>query len=260
VRRAFGVKRVGHAGTLDPGATGLLVVAIGPATRLLRYVQGLPKVYDVTAVLGVRTSSLDADGEVVSREPVSVTPAQVHEAAAAFVGDINQIPPAVSAIKVGGERAYKRAARGETVELEPRPVTIYAFDVLRVSADAFDARVHCSTGTYIRTLIADVGDRLGCGAHVAHLRRTAIGDLTVRDAVRQEKLGADVVRSVEDTLVHMPRVDVDADRAALARNGRAIEAEAADGEVLVVGPHGAVGVFEAAAGILRPSTVLGTEA
>jgi tRNA pseudouridine55 synthase len=258
VRRAFGVKRVGHAGTLDPGATGLLVIAVGPATRLLRYVQGLTKVYDVTGVLGVRTTSLDADGEIVSRETVDVTPDDVRRAAATFVGQIEQTPPAVSAIKVDGERAYKRAARGEDVEMTPRNVTIEAFDILRVSSDAFDARVTCSTGTYIRTLVADVGEVLGCGAHVAHLRRTAIGDLTVREATRLEKLDEVKLRSVEDTLSHLPRVDIDAEAEALARNGRRIELQAPVGDVLVVGPSGAVGVFESRDGILRPSTVIGT--
>lgn len=260
-RRAFEVKRVGHAGTLDPGATGLLVLAVGPATRLLRYVQGLVKTYDVTGVLGVRTTTLDADGEVVSREQVSIAPAAIKAAASGFLGEISQRPPAVSAINIDGERAYKRVARGEEVELQPRNVTIHSFDVLRAGPDAFDARVVCSTGTYIRSLVADLGDALGVGAHVAHLRRIAIGELNVREAVRADRLdrlGRACLRSVEDTLAHLPRVDVDEQTAALARNGRPIEAPAADGDVLVVGPGGAVGVFVARDGILRPSTVLGT--
>lgn len=260
VRRAFSTKRVGHAGTLDPGATGLLVVAVGPATRLLRYIQGLDKTYEVTGVLGVTTTSLDADGEVVDRRPVEVAPADVRAAAARLTGVISQSPPAVSAIKVGGERAYRKAARGEAVELEARTVTVHAFDVLRVTADAFDARVVCSTGTYIRSLVADVGEALGCGAHVAHLRRTAIGHLGVKGAVRPDRLGASALRPVEDVLSHLPRADVEAETEAFARNGRRIEAPAGmSGEVLVVGPSGAVGVFEAADGILRPSTVVGTE-
>ncbi len=257
VRRAFGVRRVGHAGTLDPIASGLLVVAVGPATRLLRYVQGLRKTYDVTAVLGVRTTTLDAEGEVVSRTEVNVLPEQIRDAARAFVGEIEQRPPAVSAIKVGGERAYRRAARGETVVLEPRTVTVEAFDVLRTSPDAFDARVVCSTGTYIRSLVADLGDVLGCGAHVEHLRRVAIGELSVRDACKLDQLGPRALRDVADVLTHLRRLDVDTERESLARNGRTIEADVPDGEVLVAGPLGVVGVFEAHDGILRPSTVLG---
>ncbi len=257
VRRALKIKRVGHAGTLDPLATGLLVIAVGPATRLLRYVQGRDKTYDVTAQLGIRTSTLDAEGEVTSRQPVAVTPVEIRAAAARFVGEIDQIPPAVSAIKVGGERSYKRAARGEEVALEPRRVTVHAFDVLRCAPDAFDARVVCSTGTYVRSLVADVGDALGCGAHVAHLRRTAIGDLSVRDAMKLDAIGPQAVRRVEDVL-DLPRIEVDEQTAALARNGRPIEVPAPDGETLVTGPQGAIGVFEAREGILRPSTVIGT--
>jgi tRNA pseudouridine55 synthase len=258
VRRALGIKRVGHAGTLDPLATGLLVIAVGPATRLLRYVQGRDKTYDVTAKLGVRTSTLDAEGEVLSRSDVDVSPEAIREAATAFVGEISQTPPVVSAIKVGGVRAYKLAGRGEEVEMKPRSVVVHSFDVLRTSPDAFDARVVCSTGTYIRSLVADVGEKLGCGAHVVHLRRTAIGDLSVRDATKIETLGPEDVRAVEQVLSHIPRLDVTEQDATLARNGRPIEGDVPDGETLVVGPGGAVGVFDARDGILRPSTVVGT--
>jgi tRNA pseudouridine55 synthase len=258
VRRAFGVKRVGHAGTLDPPATGLLVVAVGPATRLLRYVQGLPKTYDVTAVLGTTTTTLDADGEVVERRDVHVTPAQIREAATAFVGDIVQTPPAVSAVKVGGERAYKKAARGEAVEIEPRNVTVYFFDVPRTSRDSFEARIVCSAGTYIRTIVADLGEALGCGAHVQHLRRMAIGELDVKDATKIEDLGPHALRPVQDVLAHLPRLDVDAQTEKLARNGRPIAGPDVAGEALVVGPSGVVGVFESRDGMLRPVTVLGT--
>ncbi len=259
VRRAFGVKRVGHAGTLDPPATGLLVVAVGPATRLLRYVQGLPKTYDVTAVLGSTTTTLDAEGEIVERRPVSdVTPERIRETARAFLGEIVQTPPAVSAVKVGGERAYKKAARGEAVVIEPRTVTVYFFDVPRTSPDSFEARIVCSAGTYIRSIVADLGEALGCGAHVRHLRRMAIGELDVLHATKVEDLGPHALRGVEDVLAHLPRVDIDAESEKLARNGRAIEGPTDVGEMLVVGPSGVVGVFESRNGMLRPVTVLGT--
>jgi tRNA pseudouridine55 synthase len=258
VRRAFGVRRVGHAGTLDPPASGLLVVAVGPATRLLRFVQGLPKTYEVTGVLGVRTTTLDAAGEIVSRSPVDVTSQQIRDAAMNFVGEIEQVPPAVSAVKVDGERAYKRAARGETVEIRPRRITVYEFEILRTSPDAFDARIVCSSGTYVRSLVADLGDALGCGAHVEHLRRTSIGDLDAKDATQLDKLDPAVLRPVEEVLVHLPRVDIDEEAEAAARNGRAIDGATTTGEHLVVGPHGVVGVFEARDGRLRPVTVLGT--
>jgi tRNA pseudouridine55 synthase len=258
VRKVFGVRRVGHAGTLDPPASGLLVVAVGPATRLLRYVQGLPKTYDVTGVLGIRTTTLDAEGDVLSRERVDVTPDQIRNAAQPFVGEIEQTPPVVSAVKVAGERAYKRAARGEQVELEARKVTVYALDILRTSNDAFDARVVCSAGTYVRSLVADIGEHLGCGAHVEHLRRIGIGELDVRDATTPDKLSPAALKPVEAVLAHLPRVDLDAEAERLARNGRPLDIDASGDEVLVVGPGGAVGVFAARGGCLRPVTVLGT--
>ena len=258
VRKALNVKRVGHAGTLDPLASGLLVIAVGPATRLLRFVQDLPKTYDVTAVLGVTTTTLDAQGEIVSRSEVTATPDEIRRAAAELTGEIDQIPPAVSAIKIGGERAYKRARRGEDVDMPSRRVTVYSFEVRRTSPDAFEARISCSSGTYIRSLIADVGTKLGSGAHVGHLRRIQIGNFHVNDAVKIEDLSDAAVMPIEDALSHLPRVDVDAERAVLARNGRSIESDVADGETLVVGPDGAVGVFEARGGVLRPVTVVGT--
>ncbi len=257
VRKSFSVRRVGHAGTLDPPASGLLVVAVGPATRLLRYVQDLPKTYEVTGHLGVRTTTLDAEGEELSRSPVDVTAEQIRSAASELVGNLEQVPPAVSAVKVGGERAYRKARRGEEVELAPRNVTVHSFDVLRTSSDSFDARIACSSGTYVRSLVADVGEKLGCGAHVVHLRRTEIGHLSVQDAVDPKDLEAGSLRSVEDVLSHLARVDVDADTAARARNGRPVEATSKDPTVLVCGPDGAIGVFRSHGGFLQPLTVLG---
>jgi tRNA pseudouridine55 synthase len=257
VRKALGVRRIGHAGTLDPPASGLLILGVGPATRLLRYAQDLPKTYDVTAQLGVRTTTLDADGEIVSRSEVSAGPEDIRKAAGELTGSIEQVPPAVSAVKVGGERSYKKARRGEDVELAPRKVTVHMFEILRTSPTAFDARIVCSSGTYVRSLVADVGDSLGCGAHVVSLRRTQIGELTAREADKLDAVTPACIRPVEDVLRHLPRIDVDSDTASAARNGRSIEAQAPNGEVLVVGPDGAVGVFEASDGILRPTTVLG---
>lgn len=257
VRRRLRIRRVGHAGTLDPPASGLLVIGVGPATRLLSYVQQLPKTYDVTATLGVRTTTLDAAGEIVSRSDVNASPEAIRAAAAELLGEIDQVPPQVSAVKVGGRRAYLAAREGTEVELRPRKVNVYAFDVLRTSANAFDARVVCSSGTYVRSLVADVGERLSCGAHVARLRRTAIGHLLVDDAVLPDGVDPGAVRTTESVLAHLHRVDVDTETASAARHGRAVEAPAPDGEVLVVGPDGAVGVFRATGGTLRPVTVLG---
>jgi tRNA pseudouridine55 synthase len=258
VRKAFDLKRVGHAGTLDPLASGLLVIALGPATRLLRFVQDLKKTYDVTGVLGVTTTTLDAEGDVLERRDVHATPDDIRRAAAELTGEIDQIPPAVSAIKVGGERAYKKARRGEDVEMPVRRVTVYSFDVRRTSVDAFEARIECSSGTYIRSLVADIGTKLSCGAHVAHLRRVRIGDFDVTDAAKLDSLDRAQILPIDVALAHLPRLDVDAPTAALARNGRAIDGEVADGETLVVGPDGAVGVFDARGGVLKPVTVVGS--
>ena len=258
VRRALGIKRVGHAGTLDPPASGLLVVAVGPATRLLRYVQGLDKTYEATGVLGVRTTTLDAAGDVVSEEPADVDEARLRSALDAFVGEIDQVPPAVSAVKVAGERAYKRAARGEDVVIEPRRVRVYDLALVAYDPPRFEIVLRCSSGTYVRSLVADVGDALGCGAHTASLRRTAIGHLLVSDAVAPGTVEADAVMAVEDVLSQFQRVEVDAEVAHRAGNGQQIEAAARDGEVLVVGPGGTVGVFESRDGMLRPVTVLGS--
>jgi len=257
VRKRLGVKRVGHAGTLDPAASGLLVVGVGPATRLLSLVQGLPKTYETTGLLGVETTTQDAAGEVVSRSEVRASADDVRAAAASLVGEIQQVPPAHSAVKVGGERAYRVARRGETPELPPRRVTVLAFEVVDIAVPEFHARVECSSGTYVRTLVADLGAKLGCGAHVTALRRTAIGHLKVSDAVAPDDVDDGCVRPVEDVLRHLERVDVDAETAGRARNGVAVEAGSPPGDVLLCGPDGAIGIFRADGGLLRAVTVLG---
>lgn len=281
VRGALRTKRVGHAGTLDPLASGLLVVAAGPATRFLRYVQGLPKTYAATGVLGVRTTTLDAAGEVVERREVRVSAEEVRAAAAAFVGEIEQVPPAHSAVKVGGERAYRLARKGEEVTVAPRRVTVHELEVTlgaaspapdsagassgeaaptdaESSEERFELHVRCSAGTYVRSLIADIGERLGCGAYVERLRRTAIGHLEVTDAVPPDGVGPDTVRTIERILVHLRRVDVGAETSTRARHGRPVPSDVPSGLVLLCGPDGAVGVFEAGEGMLRPVTVLGS--
>lgn len=190
--------KVGHAGTLDPDATGVLVVALGRATRLVTYVQAGRKTYDARIQLGVTTSTLDASGDVLTEADASgVDEPMLCEALKSFVGDIEQIPPMVSAVKVGGERLYLKARRGEEIERKPRPVTISDivledFTPGRRAEAAF--LVTCSAGTYIRTLAADVGEKLGVGAHLVTLRRLASGRFGVQQAVSLDRLadlGAD---------------------------------------------------------------------
>jgi tRNA pseudouridine55 synthase len=176
VRRLAGTKRVGHAGTLDPMATGVLVLGIEKATRLLGHLTAHDKRYDATLRLGVTTSTDDAEGRVVTEsDPSAVTEAAIRAAAQRLVGGLLQVPPAVSAISVGGVRSYTRARRGEEFVLEPRAVVVHAFDVLAVRGPDVDVSVHCGTGTYVRALARDLGAALGVGAHLTALRRTASG-------------------------------------------------------------------------------------
>lgn len=185
IRRAAGTRRVGHTGTLDPGATGLLVLCLGAATRLSEHLTGLDKVYEGAMRLGIVTDSYDLDGKVVAESPVpaNLTMADIQHACDRFAGEIMQVPPMVSAVKVGGERLYKRARQGEVVERAPRQVTVWEFRVLSYEAPDARIRVKCTRGTYVRSLCYDVGQALGCGATLASLRRTFVGQFSVEDAL-----------------------------------------------------------------------------
>ena len=183
LRRALSIKKMGHAGTLDPMATGLLIVLVGrPATRLQDRFMGLPKRYTGTVTLGVVTDSFDAEGTVIANTNVDVSDADVERERQAFLGAIEQVPPAFSAIKVGGERLYKKARRGEDVEVPKRVVQIDRFDVTARRGDDLDVLVDCSKGTYIRSLAHDLGAALGPGGHLSALRRERIGPYDVADA------------------------------------------------------------------------------
>lgn len=188
-RGIFGQRRVGHSGTLDPDATGVLLVGLGRVTRLLRFLTDLPKSYVGEVVLGTETSTLDAAGEVTATHDMRVTLADVQRAAAQFHGDILQIPPMVSAVKIGGRRLHELAREGKEVERPARPVTVHRIEA-EATDDAAVYRLHvdCSSGTYIRTLAADIGHALGGGAHLRNLRRTAIGSFTVEQAAWLDEL------------------------------------------------------------------------
>ena len=189
VRRIVGERRVGHAGTLDPMATGLLIVAVGPATRLLRFVQAETKRYVGTIQLGVATDTLDADGTVVARAPVpDIDEDTMARAAATLTGPQQQVPPMVSAIKIGGERLYDLARRGVEVDRPPRSITVESFRVTPGDGDRWDFDVVCSTGTYVRVLASDLAQRLGTLGHLTVLRRTAIGVHDVSAAMTLEAL------------------------------------------------------------------------
>jgi tRNA pseudouridine55 synthase len=191
VKRLFGAAKAGHTGNLDPLASGLLPVCLGDATKLSAFLLDADKLYVGTCKLGVRTTSADAEGEVIETRPVGpIDPGQVEAVLARFRGEIEQIPPMHSAIKRNGQPLYKLAHQGIVVEREPRRVHIHALQLLRQGADELEIYVHCSKGTYIRTLAEDIGEALGCGAHLSGLRRTGVGPFleeasVTLDAVRQ---------------------------------------------------------------------------
>ena len=216
-RRILGERRIGHAGTLDPGATGVLVVGVSRATRLLRYVSGLDKEYRGEVVLGATTTTLDDEGEVIERFDMSgVTLDEVRAAAAALTGEVDQMVPMVSAVKVGGQRLHKLARAGTEVERPVRRVRVERFEMSQgPEPGTFCLDVHCSSGTYIRVLAADLGAALGGGAHLRRLRRTRVGSFDESDAQTLEQIGAAFaqadasgLRPPLDALGHLERVTV----------------------------------------------------
>jgi tRNA pseudouridine55 synthase len=225
-RRVFGQRRVGHAGTLDPDATGVLLVGLGRFTRMLRFVQGLPKTYEGEVVLGTATSTLDASGEVTGTWDMSgVTLDEVQNAAKKLTGRIQQVPPMVSALKVGGQRLHALARRGVEVEREPRWVTVDRFEATEKPGEpgVFRIEVDCSTGTYVRTLASDLGELLGGGAHLQALRRTRVGSFGARDSHRLDELVAELVLTPAQGLRDLERIEVVADAARRVAHGLPIE-------------------------------------
>ncbi len=248
-RRRGGTK-VGHAGTLDPEATGVLVVCVGRATRLVPFLQASTKTYDARMRLGVTTSTLDAAGDVlVRRDASALDEAAVRQALRSFVGGIRQVPPMVSAVKVGGERLYARARRGEEVERPSRPVTIDDLVLTDFSPGPHPEAhfvVTCSAGTYVRTLAADVGERLGVGAHLTGLRRLASGRFCARDAVDLDTLRelgaqrrlAEVMLTPAQAVADHPTVVVDEPTARDVGHGRPVPATGHPGPVALLDGDG----------------------
>ncbi len=190
------VRRAGHTGTLDPLASGVLIVCVGEATKLAGYLTRAEKEYDCTARLGVVTDSHDATGKVLEERPVDVSRERVEEVLERFRGQITQVPPMFSALKKGGKRLYKLARKGETVEREPRAVTVSKLEITKFAPPEIDFLVVCGKGTYVRTLLHDVGDALGCGATLSRLVRTRVGNLCLSEAVSMDDLVS--ARSAED--------------------------------------------------------------
>jgi len=190
VRKGSGVRRVGHAGTLDPLAEGVLIVCVGAAVRITEYLMDLPKVYRGTVRLGIEMDTYDAEGEVVATNDMNVSEDALRQALAAFSGEIEQRPPAHSAIKVGGRPAYERARKGEKLDLPARKVTVHRLDLLRFEPPELEIEIECSRGTYVRSLAHDLGQALGCGAHLSALTRTRVGPFRVEDALDEAGLEA----------------------------------------------------------------------
>lgn len=255
VRRRLETKKVGHAGTLDPMATGLLLIGVGRATRLLRFLGDLPKIYEGTLRLGIETTTLDADGDVVRRTPVDVTEAQVAEAIGSLVGESLQRPPAYSAVKVGGRKLYEAAREGERLEASPRAIRVDAFDLLSFDPPDAAFRVTCSGGTYVRVLAADVGTALSCGAHLTALRRTAIGPYRADDAVAPDAVSEPL--PIDAAVAHLPRLDLDVAEAVAASHGRPLGPAGLSGPYGVFAPDGRlIGVYEDDGPRARPQVIL----
>jgi tRNA pseudouridine55 synthase len=263
-RGLLGTKKVGHSGTLDPDATGVLLLGVGKVTRLLKYLGYPVKRYTGVVVLGTATSTLDASGEVTGTWDMgSVDPGAVAQAAETLTGDILQIPPMVSAVQVGGKRLHELARQGVEVERAPRPVTVHSFEVgPPIGEGRYPIEVTCSSGTYVRSLAADLGEVLGGGAHLAELRRTAIGTFTEADAVPIEALTPEHLLSPAQAMRDLRAVTVEGDLVAAVGHGRPIALDelgasglgpwavlSAEGDLLAVyEPH--------RAGTAKPSVVL----
>lgn len=225
VRRALGVKKVGHTGTLDPMATGVLPVCIGDGTKIAQFITEATKAYDATVKLGATTDTLDAEGKTLETRPVPHLTRELLEAALErFRGPIQQVPPMYSAIKVGGKRLYELARAGEEVERQPRAVTVFELVLRDFSADEVKLSVRCSKGFFVRTLAADLGEALGCGAHLCALRRTQSGPFVLAQAIPlTEVTKTSQLVGLNDSLKDLPSLPVTDAEAARVRHGGVVE-------------------------------------
>ena len=234
LRRVFNTRRIGHGGTLDPMATGVLPVFVGRATRGVEFFEHAEKVYETLLRPGITTDTEDITGTVLSQQEVSLTEQQVEAVIPKFRGEILQVPPMYSAIKVNGQKLYELARKGREVPREARPVTIHELTFLGFENGAIRLRVHCSKGTYIRTLCKDIGEALGCGGCMEALRRVSAGEYTTRDAVPLQELldaqnPAQYLRPVDTMFRNYPMVTLTANQEKRCRNGNSFSVRLADG-------------------------------
>lgn len=238
IRRGTGIRRAGHTGTLDPRASGVLVVLIGPAVRLSEYISASDKRYQATIKLGSSTDTYDGEGSYTSEAsaPIDVSEEQFSDLLKGYIGEIEQVPPPYSAVKVEGKKSYDRAREGEKVELEPRMINVYNLDVLEWALPEVVIDVYCSSGTYVRSLAYDLGEALGVGAHLVGLRRTKSGQFTLRDAVSLRRLReafeagdwAQFLIPAAEALGDWRTIELDGDQLEKVRNGHRIPVEGDD--------------------------------
>ena len=247
LRRVFNTRRIGHGGTLDPMATGVLPVFVGRATRGVEFFEHAEKVYEATLRFGLTTDTEDITGKTITECEVSLTEADVLAVLPKFRGDILQVPPMYSAIKVNGQKLYDLARKGREVERQPRPITIHELELLEFSGNEARLRVRCSKGTYIRTLCKDIGEALGCGGCMAALRRVEAGEYTLEGSIPLRQLldiseaGEDVehlLRPVDTMFASHEKLCLTEKQARLVKNGNAFTANCADGTYRVYAPDG----------------------
>ena len=234
LRRVFGTRRIGHGGTLDPMATGVLPVFVGRATRAVEFFEHAEKTYETALRFGITTDTEDMTGTVLTEENVSFTEEQLQETLAAFRGEILQVPPMYSALKVNGQKLCDLARKGKTVERQPRPITIHELTLVERGENTLRLRVRCSKGTYIRTLCKDIGEKLGCGGCMESLRRVAAGEYTTDEAVPLQTLldteePEKYLRDVDTMFRNYPAVTLTANQETRCRNGNAFSVSLAPG-------------------------------
>jgi len=277
VRWLYQAQKAGHTGALDPMASGLLPICFGEATKFSQFLLDTDKTYLVTACFGIRTSTSDAEGEVISQRPVSFTDAELEQALQAFRGDILQVPTMFSALKYQGQPLYKYARQGITIEREARPISIFRFDLLQRDGNFADFIVHCSKGTYIRTLIDDLGELLGCGAHVSKLHRTQVGPFTAEQMVKPGRLDElaeqchpsadframdDLLLPLDAGIVSMPAIILSAGQQHQLQHGQHCDVQADDiAAIRLLGPADVfIGIGQIQQGVLSSRRLLNTSA
>lgn len=259
IKRFLGIKKIGHTGTLDPLATGLLILAVGKATRFSEYLLKQDKCYVVKGRFGLSSDTYDIDGNLKEVPCQEIKKEDLLKVLNNFKGEIEQVPPPYSAIRIKGKRAYELARKGEKVELKPRKIKIYSLKLISFNYPDFELEVCCSSGTYIRSLVYDIGRALGCAAVVTELRRTKVGKITIDKAISLSKLNRENIKEFLipiDKLLDMPEMKISIDDGKKFRNGVKIKVNALDGLYKVFSADKFLGVGIVKSNLLKPEKVL----